>query len=93
MIAPGPKVVSFRRYISTRRYHQGRGSQAGWTFVAYALGDSNLPDAGSWRELRSYLRNGGAEQKLIAAANIVWRSYLSYLSKERRVMRGMPAAR
>ncbi len=81
---PAPTIVSFRRYISTRKYHQGRGSHAGWAFIAHALGDAKLPNAASWRELRAYLIGGGAEQGMIEAANIVWRSYLSHISKERR---------
>ncbi len=79
-----PKSASFRRYVSTRRYHQGRGSRAGWAFIAHAFGDPDLPNPSSWRELRAYLTQGGAEQALIEAANIVWRSYLSHISRERR---------
>ena len=77
-------MISFRRYISTRRYHHGRGSRAGWTFVAHALGDPKLPDAATWEELRAYLAEHGAEQVMLEAANIVWRSYLSHLSRIRR---------
>lgn len=82
---PDPRTISFRRYILTRRYHQGRGSRAGWAFVAYALGDPNLPNPTNWRELRAYLTRCGAEQEMLVAANIVWRSYQSHLSKARRL--------
>jgi hypothetical protein len=81
---PGLKLVSFRRYVLTRKYHQGRGSHVGWAFIAHALGDPSLPDATSWHELRAYLIDGGAEPAMIGAANIVWRSYLSHISRERR---------
>lgn len=53
--------------------------------MAYALGDPNLPNPANWRELRAYLTRCGAEQEMLEAANIVWRSYQSHLSKTRRV--------
>jgi hypothetical protein len=81
---PNAKPLSFHRYIFTRRHHQWRGSRAGWSFVAHALGDPDLPDAASWGELRDHLINSGAEQDMIKAANMVWRSYLSQVSKARR---------
>jgi hypothetical protein len=80
----GPKIISFHRYISTRKYHQGRGSNAGWAFIAHALGDPDLPEATSWQELHAYLLAKGAERGMIEAGRTVWRSYLSHLSKERR---------
>lgn len=81
---PNPNVVTFRRYLLTRKYHQGRGSRAGWAFVAYALGEPTLPDATCWHELRAYLAGYGAGPAMIEAANIVWRSYLSHMRRERR---------
>lgn len=81
---PSSNLVTFRRYLLTRKYHQGRGSHAGWTFIAYALGEPTLPDATCWHELRAYLAGNGADRALIEAANIVWRSYLSHISKGRR---------
>ena len=82
---PDPTTISFRRYISTRKYHQGRGSRAGWEFVAFALGDPKLPDAASWAELRAYLTRCGAGQAMLDASNIVWRSYISHVSKARKL--------
>ena len=80
----GPRVTSFLQYLYTRRYHGGRGSDAGWAFVAYALGDAKLPDATSWHELRAYLDQCGGGPPMIEAAKIVWGSYSSLVSKQRR---------
>jgi len=52
--------------------------------VAQALGDRNLPDAGSWPDLRRYLVRTGAAPEMIAAAQTVWRSYVSHSSRVRR---------
>lgn len=82
-----PRSLSFRRYILTRRYHGGRGSDKGWAFVAFALGDPKLPNAGSWQELRDYLVEQEIEDRMVEAADIVWRSYLSYVSRVRRLSR------
>lgn len=79
----GPRITSFLQYLLTRRYHGGRGSDAGWTFVAYALGDAKLPDATSWHELRAYLVQCGGGPPMIDAAKIVWGSYSSLVSKQR----------
>lgn len=81
---PAPEILSFRRYISTRKYHQGRGSSAGWAFVAHALGDPKLPNAATWDELRAYLIQSGVDHVMLEAANIVWRSYGAHVSKARR---------
>lgn len=80
-----PRNLSFRRYILTRKYHGGRGSDKGWAFVAFALGDPELPNAGSWQELRNYLVQHEIEERMLEAADIVWRSYLSYVSRVRRL--------
>jgi hypothetical protein len=93
MLVSGARIASFRRYVHTRRYHQGRGSKAGWAFIAHALGDPHLPNAASWNELRAYLLAGGAEAPIVAAAHTVWRSYLSHISKERRSIGNNPARR
>ncbi len=84
---PDPRSLSFRRYILTRKYHGGRGSDKGWAFVAYALGDPELPNAANWQELRDYLVQRGIEERMVEAAEIVWRSYLSCVSRIRRLSR------
>lgn len=84
MPVPDPRSLSFRRYILTRRYHGGRGSDKGWTFVAFALGDPDLPNASRWQELRDHLVQQGLDDEMIGAADIVWRSYLSCVSRIRR---------
>lgn len=85
---PDPRGLSFRRYILTRRYHGGRGSHKGWAFVAFALGDPGLPNAVSWQELRDYLVQQSIEGDMLEAADIVWRSYLSCVSRIRRISKG-----
>lgn len=80
----GSRITSFRQYLVTRRYHGGRGSDAGWAFVTHALGETNFPDATSWYELRTYLVQSGGGQPMIEAAKIVWGSYFSLVRKRRR---------
>jgi hypothetical protein len=76
---------SFHDYIRTRRFHHGRGSKAGWLFVIRALGDGDLPDASSWQELRTYLERKWGDPAETEAARVVWNSYLSWLTKKRRL--------
>lgn len=76
--------MSFHDYIQTRCYHYGRGSKAGWDFVARALGDACLLDATTWTELRAYLERCGDNASSIRAAQVVWNSYLALLTKQRR---------
>ena len=71
----------------TRKYHHGRGSDKGWAFVALALGDQNLPDVHRWQELRDYLVHSDVEKELLDGAASVWRSYISCLSRERKLTR------
>ena len=81
---PDQTSISFRRYIYTRKYHQGRGSNAGWEFVSHVLGDPNFPNPSSWQELRGYLLRYGAPQPMLEAANTVWRSFGAFSSKARK---------
>ncbi|MDP8913022.1 MAG: hypothetical protein M3N39_05550 [Pseudomonadota bacterium] len=87
MVVPDPGRLSFRRYIRTRKYHHGRGSDEGWAFVALAMGDPNLPDVQGWQELRGYLVERGHENRIVEGARSVWRSYGSYLSRKRKLSR------
>jgi hypothetical protein len=88
MSMAAPREMSFRDYIRTRRYQFGRGSKAGWLFVARALGDANLPDATSWPELRAYLTQSWEDPAAVDAAQVVWNSYLSLLTKKRSAALG-----
>jgi hypothetical protein len=84
---------SFLDYIRTRRFHHGRGSKAGWLFVVRALGDDALPDASTWQELRTYLQQRWGDPAAIDAAQVVWNSYLSWLTKKRRLGTGKTLGR
>ena len=79
----GP-TAGFRDYVDARKYDFGRGSAAAWSFIAHARGDSGLPDAKSWRELESYLRQSGSPDDRVAAARSVWRSFTAHRSRVRR---------
>lgn len=68
--------IGFREYVRRRKYHYGRGNASSWHFIAVARGDPEFPDAASWPELREYLETRDLPPDLMAAARVVWRSYL-----------------
>ncbi|MDP9415696.1 MAG: hypothetical protein M3Q08_16775 [Pseudomonadota bacterium] len=86
-LVPHSGGLSFRQYILTRKYHHGRGSDKGWSFIVLALGDPDLANVQSWHELREYLTQGGADRGMLEGAGSVWRSYISCLSRKRKLSR------
>jgi len=67
--------MTFLEYIRTRRLTD---TPAG-DFTRDARADGRLPDARTWRELRSYLEGRGAIREAIAAAHQVWTAYQARL--------------
>lgn len=63
--------MSFKSYIAQRRITD---TPAG-DFVADARADRTFPDAKTWDEVRSYLRQRGACGDAVKAAHSVWRQY------------------
>lgn len=49
-------------------------------FAHDALGDPDLPEPGSWSELRAYLRDCGACRPAVIGAALAWRSYRAKLA-------------
>jgi hypothetical protein len=78
--------MTFREYVATRRYHFGRGTQASWEFLTYALGREEILAATSLAELRELLVAAGASEHLQRGARSAWRSYSHW--KWRRPSRG-----
>jgi hypothetical protein len=63
--------LTFLEYVRARRLTD---SPAG-DFVADARADSQMPDATTWDQLRTYLVTRGAISDAIKAARAVWRGY------------------
>jgi hypothetical protein len=79
-----PSTQSFGDYLQSRRYDYGRGSRSAWSFIAFARGVGQLPDARRWQELHQYLCEIGATEELIEGARTVWRSFGAYRAHARR---------
>lgn len=82
--APAAPTLSFRDYVSIRKYDYGRGTPAAWALVARLRGEPDLPDIGSWRDLRAWIEQGGADEASLAAARTLWRSFVAFRSQRRR---------
>ena len=89
--ARAAEPASFRHYVRNRRYDFGRGTEAAWQFIAFARGDVDFPNPGSWREMEDYLRRIGSDEALVKAARSVWRSYIASRSRARRLHHLVPA--
>ena len=79
-----PPDLSFGEYVRIRKYDYGRGSSASWAFIARLRGEPELPDIGSWRDLRDWIERGGVGEAGLAAGRTVWRSYVAFRSQQRR---------
>jgi hypothetical protein len=61
----------FREFLQSRRPNDWLDRR----FVGHALGDGRLPDAGSWRQLETYLNECEAGPEALRAARYVWEQY------------------
>ena len=64
--------MSFKEYLKTRRITD---TPAG-DFTGDAKRDPNMPDAGSWKELKAYLEKVSRAEGVIPAGYQVWQGYL-----------------
>lgn len=67
----GDAEMTFKEYVIKRRITD---TPAG-DFTKDARSDSDLPDAKTWEELKSYIESKTLNQNVIGAARTVWRGY------------------
>lgn len=63
--------MTFKEYVIKRRVTD---TPAG-DFTIDARSDSGLPDAKTWKELKSYIASKTLDQDVIDAARTVWQGY------------------
>ncbi|HWH22489.1 MAG TPA: hypothetical protein VNT25_04250 [Allosphingosinicella sp.] len=68
-------MISFDRYVLTRSYNFGRGTDEAWTFIVQAKGEAAFRSADSWDELERSLKRHGAGEPMIRGARAAWKSY------------------
>ncbi len=59
----------FKAFLRSRRWNENQSKK----FVDHALGDPDLPDAKSWKELEAYLVRG--HEDAAEEAKYIWELY------------------
>jgi hypothetical protein len=76
-------MLTFRHYISDRRYMTSNLCHDAWIFVIFALGDPRYLDVRSWTDLRALIEQDGLSPQLQRGAFRAWRSYLTWRRRKR----------
>lgn len=84
--------MTFREYVTVRKYDFGRGSRSSWSFIAFARGKADFPEITSWRSLESYLLEAAVEADIVDGARSAWSSFTAYRSRVRNKPGSIPRA-
>lgn len=76
-------MLTFKNYLSDRRYMASNLGPDAWIFVIFALGDARYLNVESWSDLKSLMDRDNLSPQLERGAVRTWRSYLSWRRRKR----------
>lgn len=76
-------MLTFKNYLSDRRYMTSSLGHDAWIFVIFALGDPRYLNVETWSDLKSLMELDNLSPQLGRGAVRTWRSYLSWRRRKR----------
>ena len=76
-------MLTFKNYLSDRRYMTSNLSRDAWTFLIFALGDPRYLTVASWSDLRRLIDQDSLSPQLERGAFRTWHSYLAWRRRKR----------
>lgn len=76
-------MVTFKNYLSDRRYMTSNLCHDAWIFVIFALGDSRYLNVASWTDLKRLIQQDRLSPQLERGAFRAWQSFLSWRRRKR----------